>query len=96
VDEGLPNVVLEAMAVGLPVVATGVGGLPEVVKPGETGWLVAPKDAAALAEAMDHLLADDAMRTAFGQAGRRRAESRFSMAAMVQKHEETFLRLLNR
>jgi len=96
VEEGLPNVVLEAMAVGLPVVATGVGGLPEVVKHGETGWLVAPKDAVALAEAMDHLLADDAMRSTFGQAGRRRAESRFSVAAMVQQHEETFLRLLNR
>lgn len=95
VQEGLPNVVLEAMAAGLPVVATDVGGLSEVVAHGETGWLVAPKDVPALADAISHLLTHDAVRTGFGQAGRKRAEQRFSLAAMVQQHEEMFLRLLN-
>jgi glycosyltransferase involved in cell wall biosynthesis len=95
VAEGLPNVVLEAMATGLPVVATDVGGLSEVVRHGETGWLVAPKDVAGLAKAISHLLANDTLRAAFGQAGRRRVERRFSVAAMVQQHQEVFLRLLD-
>jgi glycosyltransferase involved in cell wall biosynthesis len=94
--EGLPNVVLEAMAAGLPVVATDVGGLSEVVQQGETGWLVAPKDVSALADAISHLLAHDNVRAAFGQAGRKRAEQKFSLASMVQQHEDMFLRLLHR
>jgi glycosyltransferase involved in cell wall biosynthesis len=95
VAEGLPNVVLEAMAAGLPVVATDVGGLSEVVKPGETGWLVPPKDVAALAQAISHLLAHDTLRVAFGQAGRSRVERHFSVPSMVQQHQEVFLRLLD-
>ncbi len=95
VEEGLPNVVLEAMAAGLPVVATDVGGLSEVVVHGETGWLVAPKDVPALGDAISHLLTHDSVRVAFGQAGRKRVEQRFSLAAMVRQHEVMFLRLLN-
>lgn len=94
-QEGFPNVVLEAMAAGLPVVATDVGGLPEIVQQGETGWLVPPKDIKALADAISHLLAHDALRIAFGRAGRKRAEESFSMAATVEQHERVFLRLLN-
>jgi glycosyltransferase involved in cell wall biosynthesis len=95
IQEGLPNVVLEAMAAGLPVVATDVGGLSEVVQPGETGWLVPPRDVRALADAISHLLAHDGVRAAFGQAGRKRVEQQFSLAAMVQQHEDMFLRLLS-
>jgi glycosyltransferase involved in cell wall biosynthesis len=95
IQEGLPNVVLEAMAAGLPVVATDVGGLSEVVQPGETGWLVAPKDVPALSDAICHLLAHDEVRTAFGQAGRKRVEQRFSLVAMVQQNEDMFHRLLD-
>jgi glycosyltransferase involved in cell wall biosynthesis len=95
VEEGLPNVVLEAMAAGLPVVATDVGGLSEVVQPGETGWLVPPQNVPALADAVSHILAHDEVRRAFGQAGRKRVEQRFSLAAMVQQHEDMFLRLLD-
>ena len=65
--EALPNVVLEAMAAGLPVVATQVGGLPEVVVPGRTGWLVPPGDAPALAAALSQALGDAGTREALGR-----------------------------
>jgi glycosyltransferase involved in cell wall biosynthesis len=92
--DALPNVVLEAMAAGLPVVATRVGGLPEAVLPGKTGWLVPPRDAGALAAALSHLLGDGETRLAFGRAGRERAWRDFSFRAMVRQHEEIFHHLL--
>jgi L-malate glycosyltransferase len=90
VTEALPNVVLEAMAAGLPVVATNVGGLPELVLPGKTGWLVPPGDPARLAEAMGQLLADGDRRRDFGLAGRERVERNFSFDRMVGRHEALF------
>ncbi len=92
--EGLPNVVLEAMAAGLPVVATRVGGLPEVVRPGRTGWLVPPRDVPALAAAISHLLSDPETSQAFGRAGREQAVRDFSLANMVRSHEEIFMSLV--
>jgi glycosyltransferase involved in cell wall biosynthesis len=94
VEEGLPNVVLEAMACGLPVVATGVGGLPDAVVPGLTGELAKPSDPEALAQALAPLLANDEKRLAMGAAGRERAVREYSLAAMVRRHEEMFARLL--
>lgn len=88
--EGLPNVVLEAMAAGLPVVASAVGGIPEVVRHGRTGWLVPPEDPGAMADALEHLLADDCMRSAFGDAGRRLVEEEYSLSRMVRCHVELF------
>jgi phosphatidyl-myo-inositol dimannoside synthase len=70
-SEGLPHAVLEAMAFGLPVVASAVGGVPEVVQDGVTGALVAPDDPAALAAALDPLLADADRRHRYGEAGLR-------------------------
>jgi len=93
--EGLPNVVLEAMAAGLPVVATAVGGTPEVVVDGVSGLLVPPHDPAALAEALVFLLRDPGMRRKIGQAGRKRVGQCFSVGQMVRKTEDLYETLLN-
>jgi len=81
--EGLPLVVLEAMAQGKPVVATAVGGTPELVVDGETGLLVPPGDAGALADALEEILRDPELARRFGDAGRRRVLRSFSLSAMT-------------
>jgi glycosyltransferase involved in cell wall biosynthesis len=81
--EGLPNTVLEAQACGLPVVATAVGGTPEIVVDGVTGVLVSPHDPAALAGAIVRLLRDPDLRRRMGRAGRERVRQRFSCEQMV-------------
>ena len=75
--EGMPLVILEAMEAGVPVVASRVSGIPEVVEDGVTGWLVPPEDPRALAAALSHVLErpDEARRR--GEAGRRRVDERF-------------------
>ena len=83
--EGLGLVFLEAMAASLPVVATAVGGIPEVVRDGDTGLLVDPGDPAALAAAMLRLIDDPGLSHRLGQNGRRRLESDFTAGAMVRK-----------
>jgi len=92
--EGMSNVILEGMAAGLPVVATAVGGTPEVVIDGETGFLVPPGDPDALAEAINKLLNDPVLRKRFGQAGRKRVEKCFTIEETVRKTEDLYLRLL--
>src|SRR5256886_4183628 len=95
-SEGLSNVLLESMAAGAPVVATRVGGNPEVVEDGETGLLVPPRDPAALAQAICRLLDSPELASRFGQAGRERVIKSFSLERMVQKTESLYLDLLNR
>ena len=75
--EGMPLVVLEAMAAGVPVVASAVSGIPEVVVDGETGWLVPPEDPKALAAALAEVLSGPAEARRRGEAGRRRVDERF-------------------
>jgi sugar transferase (PEP-CTERM/EpsH1 system associated) len=81
--EGISNTILEAMASGLPVVATRVGGNPELVEEGETGMLVPPADPDAMAEVIRRYVGDTGMVRRHGLAGRHRVETRFSMDAMV-------------
>jgi len=88
--EGLPLTVIEAMATRLPVVATSVGGLPELVVDGETGFLVEPKNPAALRDRLARLLSDRALRERMGTAGRRRVEDQFSLPTMLRRTREIY------
>ena len=92
---GLVN--LEAMACEAPVVATAVGGIPEIVIDGETGYLVAPGDDLArdLAERVNALLADEDLRRRFGKAGRARVLDRFSWAAVAERTAALYERLIS-
>lgn len=83
--EGLPLAILEAMHVGLPVVASDVGGTSEAVVDGTTGLLVAPRDAGALAAALASVAADEALRGRLGAAGRARARERFGAGRMIDE-----------
>jgi sugar transferase (PEP-CTERM/EpsH1 system associated) len=87
--EGMPNAVLEAMATGLPVVATRVGGTPELVVP-ETGRLVPPGDPEALADAMIAYARDDEARALAGRAARARATDAFDLDAMARAYQRAY------
>lgn len=96
IAEGISNTILEAMASSLPVIATAVGGNPELVREGVTGTLVPPGDIDAMARAIvGQAESPEQSRTA-GRAGRAEVESRFSMAAMVGAYQGLYDRLLSR
>jgi len=88
--EGLPNAIMEAMAARRPVVATQVGGIPELVLDGHTGWLVPARDPDALATALGRVLADREQALAMGRAGRAHVEGHFTLHAMTQKHDALY------
>jgi glycosyltransferase involved in cell wall biosynthesis len=88
--EGLPNVALEASAAGVPVVATAVGGTPEAIADGNTGFLVPPGEPASIANRVGELLRDGDLRTRFGAAGRARMRELFTF----QSQAAAYLRLL--
>ena len=96
ISEGLPLSVLEAMAAGLPVVASAVGGLPELVVDGETGLLVPPRDSKALATAVSQLLDNGELRRRFGAAGRSRAKALFDLPRFHRAHLELYFHELAR
>jgi sugar transferase (PEP-CTERM/EpsH1 system associated) len=93
-SEGIPLTLIEAMAAGLPVVATRVGGVAEVVEHGKTGFLVPAGDVAGLAERMVHLADNAAERTDLGQRGRSRAEALFSEDAMIARYDRLYRDML--
>ncbi len=79
--DGIPNTIIEAMACGLTVVSTEISGIPEVVKDGASGLLVAERDAGALAAALERVIADPDLRARCGREGRRIVEENFSIEA---------------
>jgi glycosyltransferase involved in cell wall biosynthesis len=82
--DNLPTVIMEAMATGLPVVSTDIGGIPEMVTHKKTGFLVPPGDTEALADAIDKLISDSAVAQKMGQAGYERAQKLFSIQENVR------------
>jgi len=96
IAEGISNTILEAMASGLPVVATRVGGNPELVVEGKTGYLVPPSDPEAMASAILAYSRDETKRLAHGQEGRRRAVERFSIDRMVGEYDSMYREILER
>ena len=93
-SEGTSNTLLESMAAGIPVIATRVGGNPEVVEDGVSGLLVPPRDSAALAAATVRLLEDGALALRVGQAGRQRVADLFSIDGSVHATERLYERLV--
>jgi glycosyltransferase involved in cell wall biosynthesis len=94
-SEGTSNTLLESMAAGIPVIATTVGGNPEVIEDGVSGLLVAPRDSAALAAAASRLLEDEGLALRLGQAGMERVSELFSIEGSVHQTEHLYERLLD-
>ena len=89
-SEGLSMAILEAMIAGKPVVATQVGGNPELVLDGETGFLVPPRDSQALASSVATLLTNKQQAAQFAEKGKRRAEGQFSLGTMVRAYQSLY------
>jgi glycosyltransferase involved in cell wall biosynthesis len=92
--EGLPVTLLEGMAAGLPVVATSVGGIPSVVLPGKTAFLVPPADPTAFADACLALASDSNLRRSFGRAGLEHVTFHYSLDRMLDKVTALYVKLL--
>ncbi|MDA8187018.1 MAG: glycosyltransferase family 4 protein [Dehalococcoidales bacterium] len=93
-QENSPNVVIEAMASGKPVVATRGGGVPDLVDDGQTGFMVERGDFEALAEKIVQLLEDDALRQTMGEKGRLKASQRFKLEQVARAYRETYRTVL--
>jgi glycosyltransferase involved in cell wall biosynthesis len=92
--DGFPNVLAEAMAMGVPVVSTRISGIPELIDDGEHGLLVEPRDAAALAAALQRVLGDDGLRERLARGGRARICERFDSRVTTRTLRDLFVRQL--
>ncbi len=92
--EGMPYVILEAMASGVPVVAGGVFGIPEMIEDGRHGFLVEPTDGAALASALGRLITDDDLRRSMGALARERFRAEFTLSRQVAAIQGVYRRLV--
>ena len=95
-EEGFGLTAAEAMAAGVPVVASAIGGLSQIVEHGRTGLLTRPGDTQSIQEAVEQLLSDPQRRCEFAEAGRRAAQERFDLNRMVAQVEDVYGRALNR
>ncbi len=93
-SESLSNAILESMAAGVPVVATRVGGNPELIRDGETGLLVPPADVASLVTALERLLLQPSLRAEYGRRARQFASANFRMSQMRDRYVQLFANLL--
>jgi glycosyltransferase involved in cell wall biosynthesis len=89
-SEGLPTAILEAMACGVPIVATRVGGVSEIVEEGKTGYLVPPRDPPALADAVSRLLRDDELRADLGRCARKLVQERWGIDRCLHAHVQAY------
>lgn len=94
--EGFSNSIIEYMAAGIPVVATNVGGAGEAIEDGETGYLIESDDDAALAERLNHLLANEKQAQTMGDKGRTTARAKFSTGSQLSKITALYYRLLSK
>jgi glycosyltransferase involved in cell wall biosynthesis len=88
--EGIPQALLQALAMRRPVVASDVGGIPEVIRPGDTGWLVPPGDPQVLGEAILEALADREGGQRMGERGRKMVEAEYSLERMGERMEALY------
>jgi glycosyltransferase involved in cell wall biosynthesis len=95
-SEGCPVVVLEASACGVPVIATGVGGVPDLVDNGNTGIVVKPRSVAELSQAILQMMGNPDLRSEMGRKGRERIEQRFTWDTTCSKLEEFYSELIER
>ena len=94
--EGFPMSILEAMAAGLPVIATSVGGIPEVIKDGQNGILVPPQDQNALANAICHILDDSRFAANLARMARITVEQNYSIQAVTEAYSKIYLSIFQR
>ncbi len=92
--EGFAVVILEAMSLGKPVVATHVGGIPEVVEDGVNGFLVAPRDSKQMASRILDLVNNEVLRHRMGEEGKKKIRERFGVEYMVKEVEQVYLSVL--
>lgn len=95
-QDNLPNTVLESMACGTPVVGFDVGGIPDMVRPGETGWLAEPESVHSLQEAIEAALSDNERRNQMGQTCRAVVEAEYTLTVQAEAYRALYEQLLSR